>query len=91
MHYLDVKGRAMHEPHSGELLAKLGPGSYRAGLVEQITRDMQTLGQLRTLGYVAHPGEQFYLDRIEAYQRTLSEIDLQISDRGSSKGDADAI
>ncbi len=59
---------------------------YRAGLVEQITRDMQTLGQLRILGYVVHPGETFYLDRIEAYQWALAEWDaetrLQTSDRG---------
>jgi hypothetical protein len=59
--------------------------SYRNGLVEQITRDMQTLGQLAKLGYVAHPGEQFYLDRIEAYQFELCKLDN--SGPGTDRGE----
>jgi hypothetical protein len=78
-----MKGRAMKAPHEHELLIKLGPGSFRAGLVEQITRDMQTLRQIGRDGFSPlTTDEAFYLDRIEAYQRTLSEIDLQIADRG---------
>ncbi len=52
--------------------------AHREGLVSQIVRDMATLRQIPC----AHPGETFYLDRIAAYQQTLSEIDLQTSDRG---------
>ncbi len=61
--------------HDGE---KQHMREFRAGLVDEIARTMQTLRQTP----IAHPGETFYFDRLEAYQRALSEIDLQISDRG---------
>ena len=54
--------------------------TYRAGLVEQITRDMQTLFHLHKLGYCAHPGEEFYLDRIQMYSAELRKLDA--ADRG---------
>ena len=68
------------EPNSSTM-NEVGPGSdrgqVRAGLVEQITRDRQTLEQLHKLGYVAHPGAPFYLGRIDAYLQSLRELDKQ--------------
>lgn len=55
---------------------------WRAGLVEQIARDMQTLSQLDKLGYVAHPGQNFYLDRIDTYRETLAQLDAEIQGPG---------
>jgi hypothetical protein len=83
MNYPAMKGQVMKDSYEHELLTKLGPGSYRAGLVEQITRDMQTLRQIGRDGFSPlTTDEAFYLDRIETYQQALSEIDLQIADRG---------
>lgn len=50
-------------------------GTRRAELIEQVARDMQTLRQLRELGYCAHPGESFYTDRITAYQYEIRKLD----------------
>lgn len=46
-------------------------GYYRAGLVEQITRDMQTLRRFP----MSHPGDTFYANRILEYLQTLADLD----------------
>jgi hypothetical protein len=67
-----MNSRVMTSADIDKLVANQGPGSYRAGLVEQITRDMQTLRQIGRDGFSPlTTDEAFYLDRIESYQAEL--------------------